>query len=57
MGDENIDDGEGYPFTMFLEESLSQQRNEMMENFAHILWRLPTGDASSSSVHVTPFKV
>jgi hypothetical protein len=37
-----------------------QQRNEMMDNFTHILRWLPTGDASSSSGHfggATPFKV
>jgi hypothetical protein len=42
---------------MFLEESLMQQRNEMMDRFAQILRRLPTGDASSSSRGVAPFKV
>ena len=34
MGDEKKDDGVGDPFKMFLEESLVQQMNEMMENFA-----------------------
>ena len=29
----------------------------MMGNFEHILQRLPTGEASSSSGHATPFKV
>jgi hypothetical protein len=29
----------------------------MMDNFAQILRWLPTGDASSSSDHATPFKV
>jgi hypothetical protein len=29
----------------------------MMDNFAQILRRLPTGDTSSSSGHATPFKV
>jgi hypothetical protein len=42
---------------MFLEESLTQQRNEMMDSFAQILRQLPTGDASSSSGDTTPFKV
>jgi len=42
---------------MFFEESLAQQRNEMMDSFAQILRRIPTGDASSSSGGVTPFKV
>jgi hypothetical protein len=29
----------------------------MMDNFAQILRRLPTGEAYSSSGHATPFKV
>jgi hypothetical protein len=57
MGDEKKDDGVGYPFKMFLDEALAQQRNEMMDNFSQILRRLPTGEASSSSGHATPFKV
>jgi hypothetical protein len=50
-------DGTGDPFKMLLEESLMQQRNKMMDSFTQILRRLPTGDASSSSGGVTPFKV
>jgi hypothetical protein len=42
---------------MFLKESLTQQRNEMMDSFAKILRRLPTGNASSSSGGTNPFKV
>jgi hypothetical protein len=57
MGDEKKDDGVGNPFKMFLKEALVQKRNEMMDNFAQILWRLPTTDTSSSSDHATPFKV
>ena len=57
MGEKNKDDGAGDPFKILLEESLAQQRNEMMENFAQILRRLPTGEASSSSSHASPFKV
>jgi hypothetical protein len=57
MGDEKKDGGVGDPFKMLLEEALGRQRNEMMDNFAQILWRLPTGEASSSSSHTTPFKV
>jgi hypothetical protein len=45
------------PFKMFLEESLTQQRNEMMDSFVQILRRLPTGGTSSSSGGITPFKV
>jgi hypothetical protein len=29
----------------------------MMDNFMHILRRLPMEEASSSSIHATPFKV
>ena len=57
MGDEKKDDGAEYLIKMLLEEALSRQRNEMMDNFAQILRRLPTGEASSSNGHVTPFKV
>ena len=45
---------------MFLEEALEQQRNEMMDNIAQIIQRMPTSDASSSNNHFggsTPFKV
>jgi hypothetical protein len=57
MGYEKKDDGVGDPFKMLLEESHVRQRNEMMEKFAQILQRLPTGEACSSSGHATPFKV
>jgi hypothetical protein len=57
MGDEKKYDGAGDPFKMFLKEDLARQRNEMMDNFAQILRRLPTGDTSSSRGHETPFKV
>jgi hypothetical protein len=57
MAGEKKDDGMGYPFKNFPEESLTQQRNEMMDSFAQILRRLPTGDTSSSSGGVAPFKV
>jgi hypothetical protein len=57
MAGENKDDGTGDPFKLLIEESLTQQRNEMMDSFAQILRRLPTGDASSSSRDATPFKV
>jgi hypothetical protein len=49
MVGENKDEGIGDPFKMFLKESLTQQRNEMMDSFVQILRRLPTGDASSSN--------
>ena len=57
MERENKDDGRGDPFKMFLEESLTQQRNEMMDSFTQILRRLPTGDTYSSNGGVAPFKV
>ena len=50
-------DGTGDPFKLLIEESLMQQRNEMMDNFMQILQRLPTSDASSSSGGTAPFKV
>jgi hypothetical protein len=42
MGDEKKDYGVGDPFKLLLKEALARQRNEMMDNFAQILWRLPT---------------
>jgi hypothetical protein len=57
MAGENKYDGTGDPFKMLLEESLTQQRNEMMDSFVQILRRLPTDDTSSSSGGTTPFKV
>ena len=50
-------DGTRNHFKMFLEESLMQQRNEMMDSFAQILRWLPKGDTSSLSRGVAPFKV
>ena len=57
MVGENKHEGKGDIFKMFLEESLTQQRNKMMDSFAQILRRLPTCDASSSSEGTAPFKV
>jgi hypothetical protein len=42
---------------MFLKEALTQQRKEMIDSFAQILQRLPTGDTSSSNEGPAPFKV
>ena len=46
---------------MLLEEALTRQRNEMMDNFAQILRRLSTSTEGTSSnnqfVGPTPFKV
>ena len=60
MGDEKKDEGAGDPIKILLEEALEKQRNAMMDNFAQILQRLPTGGASASNNHsrgATPFKV
>jgi hypothetical protein len=57
MEGENKDDGIGDPFKLLIEESLTQQRNEMMNNFMQILRQLPTGDTSSSSGGTAPLKV
>jgi hypothetical protein len=45
------------PFKLFIEESIMQQRNEMMDSFMQILRRLLTGDTSCSNGGATPFKV
>jgi hypothetical protein len=57
MVGEKKDEGIGDPFKLLIEESLTQQRNEMMDSFAQILRWLPTGNTSSSSEGATPFKV
>ena len=61
MVKETRDDRVGDPIKLLLEEALTRQRNEMMDNFAQILCRLPTtSDASTSSGHsgsTPPFKV
>jgi hypothetical protein len=57
MAGERKDEGTRYPLKIFLEEVPLQQRNEMMDSFAKILWWLPTDDASSSIVGAAPFKV
>jgi hypothetical protein len=54
---ENKDDRIGDPFKLLIEEALTQKRNEMMDSFAQILRRLPTGNTSSSSGGTAPFKV
>ena len=60
MGDKNKDEGAGDSIKILLEEALEKQRNAMMDNFAQILQRLPTGGTSASNSHsrgATPFKV
>jgi hypothetical protein len=61
MVGEKRNDGAKDSINMLLEQALTRQRDEMMENFSQILRRLPiTTEASSSSNHfggTTPFKV
>jgi hypothetical protein len=61
MVEEKKNDGAGDSINLFLEQALTRQRDEMMENFSHILQlqQITTG-ASSSSNHfggTSPFKV
>jgi hypothetical protein len=61
MVEENKNDGAEDSINLLLEQALTRQRDEMMENFSHILQHLSiaTG-ASSSNNHfgsTSPFKV
>ena len=57
----NKNDGVDDPISLLLEQALTGQRDEMMENFSHILQRLTIASgASTSSDHfggTLPFKV
>ena len=60
MAEEKKDEGAGDLFKILLDEALERQRNAMMDNFAQILQRLPTGDTYSSNSQSgggTPFRV
>jgi hypothetical protein len=61
MAEEKKIDGADDPINLLLEQALTRQRDEMMENFSHILQRLSiTAGTSSSSDHfggTSPFKV
>jgi hypothetical protein len=61
MAEEKKNDGADDPISLLLEQALTRQRDEMMENFSHILQHLPIASgASSSSNHfggTSPFKV
>jgi hypothetical protein len=61
MAEEKKNDGADDPISLLLEQALTRQRDEMMENFSHILQCLPIASgASSSSGHfggTSPFKV
>jgi hypothetical protein len=61
MVEEKKNDEVDDPMNLFLEQSLTRQRDEMMENFSHILQRLPIETSTSSSNNhfgsTSPFKV
>ena len=61
MAEEKKNDRAEDSIHLLLEQALTRQRDEMMENFADILQRLPmTAGTSSSSGHfggTSPFKV
>jgi hypothetical protein len=61
MVEENKNDREDDPINLLLEQALTRQRDEMMENFSHILQRLLIEIGTySSSIHfggTLPFKV
>jgi hypothetical protein len=49
MAEEKKNDGADDPISLLLEQALTQQRDEMMENFSHILQHLPIASSASSS--------
>ena len=49
MVEEKKDDGAKDSINLFLEQALARQRDEMMNNFAHILQRLLIAIGASSS--------
>jgi hypothetical protein len=49
MAEEKKNDGADDPISLLLEQALTRQRDEMMENFSHILQRLPIASGASSS--------
>jgi hypothetical protein len=61
MEEEKKNDGADDPINPLLEQALTRQRDEMMENFSHILQQLSIASgAYSSSDHfggTSPFKV
>jgi hypothetical protein len=61
MAEEKKNDGADDPISLLLEQALTRQRDEMMENFSHILQRLPIASSTSSSRShfggTSPFKV
>jgi hypothetical protein len=61
MVEENKNDGAKDSINLLLEQALTRQRDEMMDNFSHILQRMPiTTDTYSTSDHfggTSPLKV
>jgi hypothetical protein len=61
MVEEKKNDEADDPISLLLEQALRRQRDEMMENFSHILQLLPIASGASSSsdhfVGTSPFKV
>jgi hypothetical protein len=61
MSEENKNDTVDDPINLLLEQALTRQRDEMMENFSHILKFLPIALGASSSIGhfggTSPFKV
>jgi hypothetical protein len=61
MVEEKKNDGEDDPINLLLEQALTRQRDEMMENFSHILQCLPIASGAYSSRNhfggTSPFKV
>ena len=49
MAEEKKNDGADDPISLLLEQALTRQRDEMMENFFHILKRLMIASSASSS--------
>ena len=51
MAEEKKNDGADDPISLLLEQALTRQRDEMMENFSHIIQRLliKTRESSSSN--------
>jgi hypothetical protein len=45
MAEEKKNDGADDPINLLLEQALTRQRDEMMENFSHILQCLPIATA------------
>ena len=61
MVEEKKNDEAGDPINMLLEQALTRQRDEMMDNFSHILQRVSVARGTSSSSNhfgsTSPFKV